>query len=377
MNLNLETKNKSDEILKAYLEKNATEELAAKINNGVRIQKDGKTLINRKTLTTFMTFATEEARKQAEKDATSACIEDKIVFGWLMHYFEENDIIGKLYNDDGTEYVPPAKKTTKTAAKTSIKTVKASVSVKAKPEPTKPVQKQTSLFDMMTASDNTATETEEPDEDKEPTEEEIAEAFAIEDEELITPTPIEPKYKPSPMYQFYLDMQEKYKDCLLFLRLGDFYEIFGDGAVTASKELDLTLTGRDVGLENRAPMAGLPYHAMDKYLAKLMQRGYKVALAEKQDDPNMVRIIQKTQKVDIETGEILSGNEEDYEPEELTEDEMRKFDGDIDDDIPTVSKVTESEADEELRKDKELVKAFDKDALCILSELFDGEINIA
>jgi len=373
MNLNLETKNKSDEILKAYLEKNATEELADKINNGVRIRKDGKTLINRKTLATFMTFAAEEARKQAEKGATSACIEDKVVFGWLMHYFEEDEIIGRLYNEDGTEYVPPAKKTTKT----SIKTAQTSVSVKAAPEPPKPVQKQTSLFDMMTASDNAATEEEEPDEDEEPTEEEIAEAYAQEDEELITPTPIEPKYKPSPMYQFYLDMQKKYKDCLLFLRLGDFYEIFGDGAVTASKELDLTLTGRDVGLENRIPMAGLPYHAMDKYLAKLMQRGYKIALAEKQDDPKMVRVIQNTQKVDIETGEILSGNEEDYEPEELTEAEMRKFDGDIDDDIPTVSKVTESEADEELERDKELVKAFDKDALCILSELFDGEINIA
>jgi len=367
MNLNLETKTKSDEILKAYLEKNATEELADKIYNGVRIRKDGKTLINRKTLATFMTFAAEKARKQAEKGATSACIEDKVVFGWLMHYFEEDDIIGKFYNEDGTEYLPPVKKTTKTSATT-----------KAAPEPTKSVQKQTSLFDMMTASDNTATESEEPDKDEEePTEEEIAEAYAQEDEELIAPTPIEPKYKPSPMYQFYLDIQEKYKDCLLFLRLGDFYEIFGDGAVTASKELDLTLTGRDVGLENRVPMAGLPYHAMDKYLAKLMQRGYKVALAEKQDDPNMVRVIQSTQKVDIEAGEILSGNEEDYEPEELTEAEMRKFDGDIDDDIPTVSKVTEPEPDEEIKKDRELVKAFDKDALCILSELFDGEINIA
>jgi len=368
MNLNLETKNKSDEILKAYLEKNATEELADKINNGVRIQKDGKTLINRKTLATFMTFAAEEAKKQAEEGAKSACVEDKVVFGWLMHYFEEDDIIGKLLGEDGTEYKPPIK--TKAAAKT-----KATAPVTA-PKPEPPKERQESLFDMMTAEAQPQ-DCDTDEDDEEPTEEEIAEAFSEKENEIAPDiSRNEPKYTPSPMYQTYLNLQEKYKGCLLFLKLGDFYEILGDGAVTVSKELDLTLTGKEVGLENRIPMAGLPYHAMDRYLAKLIQKGYKVALAEDMSNPNRVRLVQGQQKIDTKTGEILSGNEEDYEPEELTEEEMRKFDGDIDDDIPTVSKITE-EPDEELEKDRELVKAFDKDALCILSELFDGEINIA
>lgn len=87
--LNLETKNKAQELVKAYLEENASEILADKINNGVRIQKDGKTLISKKTLDGFMAFATDEARKQAEKSARSACVEDAVVFGWAVHFFEE------------------------------------------------------------------------------------------------------------------------------------------------------------------------------------------------------------------------------------------------------------------------------------------------
>ena len=90
--LNLKTKNEAQELVKAYLEENACEILADKINNGVRIQKDGKTLINKKTLDGFMAFATDEARKQAEKSARSACVEDAVVFGWAVHFFEEDSI---------------------------------------------------------------------------------------------------------------------------------------------------------------------------------------------------------------------------------------------------------------------------------------------
>ena len=102
--LNLETKNKEQEIIKAYLEENVSDILANKINNGVKIQKDNKNLINKKTLDTFMKYACEEARKLAEKGAKSACIEDKTVFGWVIHYFEEDSIEGILFNEDGTEY---------------------------------------------------------------------------------------------------------------------------------------------------------------------------------------------------------------------------------------------------------------------------------
>lgn len=106
----LETKNKEQELLKAYLEANASETLIDKINNGVKIVNDGKTLINKKTFDTFMSYATEEAKKQAEQGAKCAMVEDNVVFGWLMHYFQEDSIEGILYNEDGTEYKATVKK---------------------------------------------------------------------------------------------------------------------------------------------------------------------------------------------------------------------------------------------------------------------------
>jgi len=89
----------------------------------------------------------------------------------------------------------------------------------------------------------------------------------------------------SPMMQHYLQMKEKHKDCILMYRLGDFYEMFFEDAITASKALDLTLTGRQCGLEERAPMCGVPYHALDNYLAKLIEQGYKVAICEQLSEP--------------------------------------------------------------------------------------------
>ena len=137
--LNIETKNKEQEILKAYLEENASETLADKINNGVKIQKDNKTLINKKTLDTFMKYAYEEARKLVEKGANCACIEDKTVFAWAIHYFEEDTIEGILYNEDGSEY----KKTPPTQPK-QIET----------PKPKKENNQQ-SFFDIIDLSTNT------------------------------------------------------------------------------------------------------------------------------------------------------------------------------------------------------------------------------
>ena len=136
--LNLETKSKEQEIIKAYLEENASDILADKINNGVKIQKDNKTLINKKTLETFMNYACEEARKLAEKGVNSACVEDKTVFGWAIHYFEEDSIEGIFYNEDGTEY------------KNEITTPpRIEKSVKPKLE-----NKQATLFDLMDLSTN-------------------------------------------------------------------------------------------------------------------------------------------------------------------------------------------------------------------------------
>ena len=93
----------------------------------------------------------------------------------------------------------------------------------------------------------------------------------------------------TPMMRQYLELKEKYSDCLLFFRLGDFYEMFFEDAKTTAKELDLVLTGRDCGLSERAPMCGVPYHAVDNYIAKLIEKGYKVAVCEQMEDPTQAK----------------------------------------------------------------------------------------
>ncbi|MEG2274636.1 MAG: DNA mismatch repair protein MutS, partial [Clostridia bacterium] len=91
--------------------------------------------------------------------------------------------------------------------------------------------------------------------------------------------------KLSPMMKRYFEIKAGYPDCLLFFRLGDFYEMFFDDATTASRVLDLTLTGRDCGLNERAPMCGVPYHAVDTYIRRLIENGFRVAICEQLSDP--------------------------------------------------------------------------------------------
>ncbi len=110
----------------------------------------------------------------------------------------------------------------------------------------------------------------------------------------------------TPMMQQYMKTKSQYPDCILFYRLGDFYEMFYDDALTASKELEITLTGKNCGLEERAPMCGVPYHAVDGYLTKLVSRGYKVAICEQVEDPKQAKGIVKREVVRIVTpGTIL------------------------------------------------------------------------
>ncbi|MCH3963834.1 MAG: DNA mismatch repair protein MutS [Clostridium sp.] len=97
----------------------------------------------------------------------------------------------------------------------------------------------------------------------------------------------------TPMMQQYLDVKEKHRDCILFFRLGDFYEMFFEDAEIASKELELVLTGRDCGLEERAPMCGIPYHAADNYIGRLVNKGYKIAICEQLEDPALAKGIVK------------------------------------------------------------------------------------
>ena len=105
----------------------------------------------------------------------------------------------------------------------------------------------------------------------------------------------------SPMMQHYLKTKEEYPDCILFYRLGDFYEMFFEDAKIVSKELELTLTGRACGLEERAPMCGVPFHAADTYLNRLVQKGYKVAICEQVEDPSTAKGIVKREVVRIAT----------------------------------------------------------------------------
>lgn len=151
MKLKLEVKNDAEKKLLEYLENNASEALAEKINNGTPHEKDGKNLINKKDLVGFLNYANDEARKLAEKGQNYACVEDQTVFGWAIHYFEEDTIVGNLYNEDGTKYEPPKKATTtKTTCPYN------------KPLPPKP--KEPTLFDLL--STETPKEQEKPKEEK-------------------------------------------------------------------------------------------------------------------------------------------------------------------------------------------------------------------
>ena len=355
MKLNLQATTKEEQKVKAYLEANASETLAEKINNGVRVQKDGKMLINKKTLADFLQFACDEAKKQAEKGASSACIDDETVYGWAVHYFEEDSIEGTLYNEDGTEYKASMPKVT---AKAPV--------VKAAPPKPQP-KPQMSMFDLLDAKPEEPA-AEEPDD--EPTDEddtEAAEAFA--EEEKSRP----PQRTVSPVYQKYLDVQGKYPHAVVAMRLGDFYEVFGKNAEILANELPLTLTGRDCGLESRVPMVDFPYHTAEMYFGKILSNGHTLVVMENDE----VRELPAEQNVDLETGEILS------------EEEMREFDGDIEESIPTVSGLLKNydrqpKTDERLAEDISAVideddfdlSAFDAEAVAILSELFGDEIEL-
>lgn len=247
--LNLETKTKEQELIKEYLQNNVSELVADKINNGVKITKDNKTLINKKDLDGFMRFATDEAKKQVEKGATSACIEDKVVFGWAMHYFEEDSIEGKLYNEDGTEYKPVIKTTPKPT--TPIKT-----------ETKKEASKQATLFDFM-VNDNKQENNEENEEEDFDCEEEIEEQ----------------KSNVQDYYAQYHEQELSYPQIVVLTRLGDFYEAFNENAEKVANVLDLVLTSKDVGLENKVKLAGFPYHVKDDYCNRLSEQ-YDIMILE-------------------------------------------------------------------------------------------------
>ncbi len=335
MRLNLKTKTKEQELVKAYLEENASETLADKINNGTPFEKDGKTFINKKTLDGFMKYASDEARKLASKGANSACVEDKVVYGWAVHYFEEDSIEGTLFNADGTEYKPAPKSTP-----TKVKKV----------EPKKPEERQPTLFDFM-EPEKSELEANNDDEDEQPSQEEIDEILAeIAEEENKNAT----QKRLSPFYEKYLEIEHSYPNYVVAYRLGDFYEVFGEKALQISEECNLTLTGRDVGLETRIPMVGFPYHAAELYFDKI-QRSHRLVIVN--SDGALKELSKPQTAINLDTGEIY---------DEMTEEEMREFDGDVEE---------PQDIDDE-PEDLFDATAFDKTALCKLDAIFGDKLTL-
>ena len=292
MELNLTAQNKQEELVLKYLQDNASETLSDKINNGTPFEKDGHSLINKKTLAGFMKYACDEARKLAEKGANSACIDDATVYGWAIHYFEEESIEGTLYTIDGEEYKPTVKRVESNA-------------VKAKPEPKKQENVQFSFFDNLTEQDVKEHETDNSSVDTD--ENEVIEQNGNDEQ-----TPVSSNTQNETFFEKYQALQQQNPAYVIAYRLGDFYEILSDKAVEISREIDLTLTSRDCGLQERVPLVGFPYHAAEIYFAKIAKTHDMLVVETDGTTRRIEQIPNKNERiVDAETGEIL---DEDLEP---------------------------------------------------------------
>lgn len=302
--LNLTANTETEKRILEYLQNNVSEMLADKINNGTPFEKDGKQLINKKTLSDFMKYACDEARKLAEKGANSACIEDSVVYGWAVHFFEEESIVGTIYNADGTEYKPVVKAAAKPITKPVV-------------TETKPKQVQWSLFDMVneTAQENEVKDTtndaltEELDtDDEEFTEEEKLDAMrqVAEEEQSQTVESITEEPKGNQIYQNYRLYQSEHPTAVVALRLGDFYEVLGNNAVMLGNEMNLTITSRDVGLKDRIPMVGFPYHAAENYFAKIVKK-HDLYIIENERDTQFIQslLYVDNRLIDQDIGEII------------------------------------------------------------------------
>lgn len=286
MELNLTAQNKQEELVLKYLQNNASDVLSNKINNGTPFEKDGHSLTNKKTLAGFMKYACDEARKLAEKGANSACIDDATVYGWAIHYFEEESIEGTLYTIDGAEYKPTVKRVESNA-------------VKAKPEPKKQENVQFSFFDNMTEQEVKEHETDNSSVDTDENE-------VIEQTENYEQTPVARNTQNETFFEKYQALQQQNPAYVIAYRLGDFYEILGDKAVAIAREIDLTLTSRDCGLQERVPMIGFPYHASENYFSKI-SKTHDLLVVETDGSTRFIsqKGCKKTTQIDYETGEIL------------------------------------------------------------------------
>ncbi len=352
--LNLTAKNNREQTVLENLIPMVSETLADKINNGVYIEKDGKRLLNKKDLSTFMDYAAEQAKNTlAENQRTgkqAVCVHGDDIMSWAIHYFEEESIEGKLYNEDGTEYQPPkpVKKATMSSAPVPY-------------SPPKPVPKpQLNIFDMLSSDKSDILD--------KPNDREPVDLATPMPQKVITAPPA-PTHPLNPVYEHYLKIQSQYPDIIIAYRLGDFYEVFGENAKLLADELDLTLTGRNLGLERRVPLVGFPFHAMDNYVSKIINNGHKIALAE---DLNDIRVYE----VNGETGEIISTETDDealITVSELLGETPIEENTDTDD---LLSVPPEANDNTYLQSERQNMKAFDIEAMLILQELLDNKITL-
>lgn len=295
MELNLTAQNKQEELILNYLQNNASETLADKINNGTPFEKDGKPLLNKKTLSDFIKYACDEAKSLAGKGATSACIDDQTVYGWAIHYFEEESIEGTLYTIDGAEYKPTVKRVESNA-------------VKAKPEQKKQENVQYSFFDNLTEQEVKDNETDNSSFDTD--ENEVIEQNGNDEQK-----PVASKTPNGTFFEKYQALQQQNPAYVIAYRLGDFYEILGDKAVEIAREIDLALTSRECGLQERVPMIGFPYHASENYFSKIAKT-HDLLVVDTDGNTRFIsqKDCKKPTQIDYETGEILG---EDLEPNNI------------------------------------------------------------
>lgn len=342
MNITLQAKCTEHQVLKDYLQENASAVLADKINNGVFIEKDGKRVLNRKDFDTFMQYACNKAKELAAKGATFACHKADVVFGWLIHYFEEDSIEGTLYNEDGSKYEKPMPKPVQ-------KPVQASPIPTAPAKPAPPKKQQFSLFDMLTDEKKEepvlektlpATKTEEPTQEERYFDEEDVDR---ETGEILRFKTSEPN-QGTALYQKYMQAQSQNPQAVIAYRVGDFFEIFADGAIKVANRLELTLTGRDCGLDERVPMVGFPYHTADTYFRKIAEFTPLIVVEDNKATPYVLE-----EKTAIKTPTIKETEPIEYET---------------------------NDTEDEFEAERALQKFFDKDALCTLYELFDYSLDI-
>ncbi len=361
--------------------------VANKILNGVPAEKDGKKLINKKSIKSFLQYICEKMYNEAKMKNVSGyqavAKEGTAILEQAIEYFDNDKIVGDLYDESGTLY-KKAPEPPKNVAK-SIQTA-----VTQKQEPQKP--QQFTLFSLLEEKQvNEQPPVQEPTKEKnikpveeieddndgelqtlvpediddgaaEPVNDEIIEMNVTEDTqqpctwkvnrttgEILSKNPIEKKtvsLQASPLYQKYMRFQNQYPHAVIAYRLGDFFEVFGDNAVKLANNFNLTLTGRDCGLEERVPMVGFPYHASDIYFKKIFERFELVVVEDNVATPY---------GYDDDKADPYAPLEEENEPTVYENNDKP------DDDL------------EELRAS---AKAFEQTALCSLLEIFGEEIMI-